>query len=83
MEANSQIQVHIMPAPINLDQPPTIVFGFAGTEFSQAVYLTAPEDPTEALRNADVIYKSYVEACGAAVKAWRDAEKEPSDDAKS
>lgn len=69
----SNIEVHITANPDQNADKPTIVFGFAGEGFSQAVILTAPEDPTEAVKNADVIYKAYIDACGTAVKEWKNA----------
>ena len=66
------VQVHIQAAPIGLDSTgPAVVFGFASTEFSQAVFLSAPMDAAEAVQNADGFYKGYLEACGQAVTAWK------------
>lgn len=68
---DNNVQVHITAAPIlDGDTQPRIIFGFAGSTFSQCVFLEAPFDPTTAMQNADAFYKAYLEACGAAVKAW-------------
>lgn len=69
---SNSVQVHIHAAPYSPDIPPTIIMGFAGAEFSQAVFLTAPTDPAEAARNADVLFKAYLEACAAATKDWQE-----------
>lgn len=72
----SDIQVHMMPKPIaDGDTGPQVVIGFTNEKFSHAVYLDAPQNAADAVQVADAFYKGYLEAAGAAVKAWIDKEQ--------
>lgn len=76
VDINSEvIQLHIMAKPIEAhDVAPQIIIGFTSAGFSQAVYLNAPLDPADAVRTADAMYKGVLEAAGAAVKEWNNAQ---------
>lgn len=52
---------------------PTIVFGFTSGDFSQCVYLQVDEDPLKCVEMANDIAEAFVAACGAAVKAHKEA----------
>lgn len=72
---HDEIQLHIMAKPIEAhDVVPQVIIGFTSAGFSQAVYLNAPMDPADAVRTADALYKGFLEAAGAAVKEWNDAQ---------
>lgn len=67
------VQFHISEKPIvDGDKGPKIIFGFSSHAFSQAVFIDAPEDAGTAVQAADALYKGFLEACGAAVKAWKE-----------
>lgn len=65
------MNLHLSEKPIaEGDTGPQIIFGFTSEQFSQAVYLDASLNAADAVQAADALYKGYLEACGAAVKAW-------------
>lgn len=71
---NHEIQLHISEKPIaDGDTGPQVVFGFTHPAFSQAVFLDAPMNAGDAVQAADALYKGFLEAAGAAVKAWKEA----------
>ena len=71
--SSDDIQFHMSEKPIvDGDKAPKIIFGFANYAFSQAVFIDAPQDAGKAVQVADALYKGYLEACGAAVKAWKE-----------
>lgn len=76
----NDISFHVNKLEDQTGDKPVIVFGFTGEGFSQAVLLAVSDDPTVAVRNADIIYKAYIDACGEATKAWKNAHTKTDDD---
>lgn len=56
---------------------PTIVVGFSSDQFSQAVYLSVDENPLNCVEMANNLAQSFIDACGRAVKEFKERNNVP------